>query len=265
FPWWVGLGVAWNAALVLLTRALHAPFTVLATLAPWTSLAGWGLVWSRARRAPAPAGGAAPRLAGGAWAIVLGATLLATLHAGRIGAPMEYSSDSPDHIGTVRRMIASGDAFPTDAFFKDAGVTGADPRKGLWHPQVALIAMLAHVDPADAWRQLPAVMAPIFILNAAQLGWLSRGAAGAAVFAVVDLVLLAGSIPWFPLRKGVYSTFLADQIALAAAIAVLADQTRPSRAARAVAVGLGLGAIACHLYSVIQFAMVFGALAAGLA
>jgi len=193
------------------------------------------------------------------------AAALAAWHAGRMGTPVNYYSDSPDHIATVRRMLQTGDAFPRDAFFRDAGPGGADPRKGLWHPQVALIAALARVDPADAWLKLPGAIAPIFVLNAALFGWLSAATTGAVVFAWVQLIVLAGSLNWFPLRKAGFPTFLGDQLALATAVAVLADVARPSRAGRIAAIVLGLGAIACHVYSAMQFAIALGALAIGLA
>lgn len=66
------------------------------------------------------------------------------------------------------------------------------------------------------------------------------------------------------MREAVFSTKLGDQLALATAVAVLADIARPTRATRLTAVGLALGTLAAHLYYVLQFAMVFAALAAGL-
>ena len=162
-------------------------------------------------------------------------------------------------------MVETGDAFPNDAFFRDAGPEGADPRKALWHPQVAMIAMLAHVDPAAAWIQLPAVIAPFFLVNLAFLGWLARGGAGAAVFAVVQLVVLVGASHWWPLRKSAFATFLADELSTAAVFAVIADSIAPSRRERLSALGLALAAVATHVYSAIQLAMTLGALVAGLA
>ncbi|MEO5616693.1 MAG: hypothetical protein ABIS67_02900, partial [Candidatus Eisenbacteria bacterium] len=264
----LGFGVAWNALLILATRAFGMPFTVLLDASLVLTLLLWiGVAWRMKVRGAARRGGAEAthRLGGIALGAVLAAAALASVHAGRIGTPVSYFSDSPDHIGSVRRMLNSGDAFPVDAFFKGAGPEGADPRKGLWHPQVALIAGLAAVDPADAWLQLPAVIAPLFIFNLALLGWQSAGGAGASVFAWAQLLVLAGSLQWFPLRKAVFSTFLADQLAVATAIALLADVARPSRAGRAATVGLALGAVACHLYSAIQLALTLGALVIGLA
>jgi hypothetical protein len=262
--WALGFGVAWNAILVLITRLFGLRFTVLADASlPITAFLWLAVAW-RARGA-SPSRVRPDGLSGPALAAVLVAAGLACGHAAILKTPVSYFSDSPDHIGTIRRMLLSGDAFPLDAFFHDAGPGGADPRKGLWHPQVALIAQLARVDPADAWLKLPAAIAPLFVLNAALLGWLSSASTGAGVFAWVQLVVLAGSVTWFPLRKAVFSTFLGDQLALATAVAVLADAARPTRAGRLVAIGLGLSAIACHLYAALQFAVALGALTMGFA
>jgi len=260
-----GFGVAWNALAVAVGTFVHVPLDRVLGVLPFASFLLWLIVLAAARRRPVGSEGDAPRLRGAALAIVLLAAALAALHAGRTGTPVSYESDSPDHIGTIRRMIATGQAFPNDAFFRDAGPAGADPRKGLWHPQVAMIAMLAHVDPAATWIQLSAVIAPFFILNLAFLGWLARGGSGAAVFAVVQLVVLVGASHWWPLRKAVFATFLADQLTTATVFAVISDTLRPARRERASAIGLALGAVVTHVYSAIQLAVTLGAFIAGLA
>jgi hypothetical protein len=259
--WALGLGVAWQGLLVLVTRALGFPFTVLA----FWSAPGSALLWMLAlvRREPL----AAPhhfRLPWWAGLGVLAAAALALLYAWRLGPPLSYYTDSPDHLGTIRRMMASGDAFPADAFFRDAGLAGADPRKGLWHPVVALIARLAHVDPVGAWRRLAGLLLALFVLNAAGLGVLLGGAVAAIVGAWALLVTYGGSVAHPALCEAVFATKLADQLALATAVAVLADLEEPHPRRRLAAVGLGLGAIATHLFSVIQFTLTFGALGIGL-
>jgi hypothetical protein len=273
--WAAGFGIAWNALLVLATRALGLPFTVLAGGSVATTAALWlaVIVVGRppaaqpATPVPAPAGAGAEPLGRSRWALaaVLAAALLAALHAGRLGTPVTYYSDSPDHIGTVRRMMTDGDAFPRDAFFRDAGEAGVDPRKALWHPQVALIATLARVEAVEAWTWASAAIAPLFILNAAAFGGLAAGARGAAATAWAALLLGAGAIGWAPLRKAVFSTFLADQLCFAAAIAWLADLGAGTRRSRAAPVLLALSAVLVHLYSALQLAITAGAYLAGLA
>lgn len=268
--WALGFGVAWLGAQVLVTRALGLPFTVLAPWAGVTSLIPW--LWLMKSRAATARSDDKPegQLSRFALAAVLLAALVAAVHCARLGTPVSYYTDSPDHIGTVRRMIAGGDAFPTDAFFRDAGRAGADPRKGLWHPIVALLSHLAHVDPLPAWRLLAALLAPLFVLNAAAFGFemAGAGAAGSATAAVAAWMLLityGGSLAAPYLREAVFATKLADQLALATATAVLADLRRREGGTRVAAIGLALGAVAAHVFASLQFAVVFASLGVGLA
>jgi len=293
--WALGFGVAWNGALVMLTRALGQPFTILVALTVPANAALWMVALAHPRRFP-PSGAqrtlpvAAPgSVAASRWALiaVLAAAAVAALHAAELGTPVTYHTDSPDHIGTIRRMLETGDAFPANAFFKDAGRAGVDPRKGLWHPQVALIARLASTDPYDAWRALSALIAPLFALNVAALGFLIGGPLGAAVAAWALVITYGGTLARGFLREAVLATKLADQLTLATAVAVLSDVARvrragpgppaagsgpderpaappPLRGTRRAALGLALGAVAAHVFAAIQFAMVFGALGFGL-
>ncbi len=265
--WAAGFGVAWNALLVLLTRSLGLPFTVIVAWSALATAALWlvAIAIRRASGPPAPAPASSVARNPKVLAAILLAALLAAVHVGRLGTPITYYGDSPDHIGTVRRMMASGDAFPRDAFFKDAGEAGVDPRKGLWHPQVAMIARLARVEAVEAWSWASAAIAPLFVLNAAAFGWLAAGEAGAVATAWAALLLGAGSTGWFPLRKAVFSTFLADQFCFAAAIAWLADLGGRSLRSRSAAAALALAAVFTHLYSAVQLALATGAFLLGLA
>ncbi|MEO5989623.1 MAG: hypothetical protein ABIU54_10410 [Candidatus Eisenbacteria bacterium] len=259
--WALGLGVAWLGLLVLITRMLHLPFTVLAPLAALPGAALWSIParWTRGST-PDDAANLHPL----AVASILVAAALAALHCARLGTPVAYFTDSPDHIGTIRRMLSSGDAFPRDAFFLDAGAGGADPRKGLWHPCVALIAYLAKVDPLPAWRLLAALIAPLFVLNAAAFAMLIGGSVAATVGAWALLLTYGGSLGTQYLREAVFATKLADQLALATAAAVLYDLQRRTMQTRWAAVALALGAVSAHVFSAIQFGLCFGALGAGL-
>ena len=262
--WALGFGVAWLGLLILLTRMLHLPFTVLATGAAIPSALLWLASLPARGRGMGQAAPAERELHPAALAAVLAAALLAGLHCARLGTPVAYYSDSPDHIGTIRRMMAGGDAFPTDAFFRDAGTMGADPRKGLWHPCVALIATLAHVDPLVAWRGLAALIAPLFVLTAASFAFMIGGSVTAAVGAWALLLTYGGSMGAQYLREAVFATKLADQLALATITAVLFDLERRTRMSRMAAVGLALGTVAAHVFPALQFAVVFSAFGVGL-
>ena len=263
--WALGFGVAWLGACVLVTRALGLPFTILARAgAPWAALP-WLGAFAFAPRAPAPV----PVWSRGArFAIVL-AALLALVHGVQLGTPVSYFTDSPDHIGTVRRMLAEGDAFPTDAFFRNAGAAGADPRKGLWHAEVALVCALSHTDPLPAWRLLAALLAPLFILNAAAFAALLASSASGAGFAAAAgawglLLTYGGGLGTQYLREAVFATKLADQLALATLAALIVDLESRTARSRVTVVGLALGTVAVHVFGALQFAITFAALGAGL-
>lgn len=262
-PWAFGFGVAWNGALILGARALGLPFTGLAAATLPANAILWGAVLARRARVAA-AEARRDGLPAAALAAILLAALAAALHAGHYGTPITCLSDSPDHIGTIRRMLAGGDAFPANAFFRDAGAAGVDPRKGLWHPEVALLCRLAALDPYDAWRLLPACVAPLFALTAAGLGVLIGGPVAAAVAAWALVLTYGGSLAGYSLREAGFATKVADQLALLTTVAVLADLARPRRSGRLAAVGVALGALAAHVFAAIQFATVFTALLAGL-
>ncbi|MEQ1834369.1 MAG: hypothetical protein ABL977_15075, partial [Candidatus Eisenbacteria bacterium] len=255
----LGYGVAWLGLGILVTRLLGQPFPVLIRFgAPWVALP-WLAAAFWAPSAPATA----PRLSRAAGLAILLAAALAFVHVARLGTPLSWFTDSPDHIGTVRRMLASGDAFPTDAFFRDAGPAGADPRKGLWHPAVALLCGLSHTDPVTGWRALSAVLAPLFVLNAASFAWWLGGGMAAAAGAWGLLLTYGGGLGTQYLREAVFATKLADQLALAAAAALLGDLAARTVRSRLAVAGLMAGTIAVHVFGAIQFAIAFGALALG--
>ena len=258
--WAMGLGVAWLALGILLTRLASLPFlTLLAGSAAWSALP-WlaALVRSPRERREAPGLGAVAGLA------VAVAALLAAVHVAHTGPPLSVLSDSPDHIGTIRRMLASGDAFPVDAFFSDAGPAGADPRKGLWHPGVALVCSLSGTDPVVAWSGLAALLAALYVLNAASFAFLLGGPLAAAVGGWALLLTYGGGLGTQYLAEAVFSTKLADQLALATSAALLRDLEVRDARSRAAVLGLALGTITTHLFGAIQFVVTFGALGAGL-
>ena len=276
--WATGYGVAWLGLWVLAARALGVAFTQLAhagaawTAVPWlvslataprdaSAGAAHATTRSAERAASRPAGRDAFATAC-AVAIAL-AALLAVVAVARHGPPLTYISDSPDHLGTIRRMLASGDPFPRDAFFRDAGPAGADPRKGLWHPCVALVCTIAHADPVDAWATLAAILAGLAVLTAAAFSFRLGGMLAAAAGAWAMLLGYGGGLGTQYLGEAVFATKLADVLALATAAALLDDLEQRSFRSRLAVAGLVLGTVFTHVFGALQFAITFGALGVG--
>lgn len=254
------LGVAWAALAVLVTHLIGMPFTVLAGLGAWWTLVPWFVAMRTAPRTSEPF----PSLPTATIVAVLAAMALAALHAFQLGTPVSYFTDSPDHIATVRRMLASGQAFPVDVFFRDPYATFADPRKGLWHPVVALVCALAQADPFVVWRALPTLLAPLFVLQAASFAWWLGGPLGAAAGAWGLLLTYGGGLGMQYLREAVFSTKLADQLALGTAAVLLTDLERRTPRTRVAVVAAMLGTVLAHVFGAIQFALAFGGLGLGL-
>jgi len=276
--WATGYGVAWLGLWVLAARALGVPFTQLAhagaawSVVPWlVSLAtaprdgaagaAHATTRSAERAASRPAGRDAFTTAC-AIAIAL-AALLAVVAVARHGPPLTYLSDSPDHLGTIRRMLSSGDPFPRDAFFRDAGASGADPRKGLWHPCLALVCAIAHADPVDAWATIAAILAALAVLTAAAFAFRLGGMLAAAAGAWAMLLGYGGGLGTQYLAEAVFATKLADALALATAAALLDDLEQRSLRSRLAVAGLVVGTTFTHVFGAIQFAVTFGALGLG--
>jgi hypothetical protein len=260
--WALGMGIAWNGVLLLACRALHADFRALVWLSPLLAAPLWIASAVRSHRVEkaTPSAAGADVLRGRARYVVLALVALTVLHGLRMGTPIGYYTDSPDHVGTIRRMMGSGDMFPRDAFFADAGAHGADPRKGLWHPIVALVFLAAHADPFDGWVAMAPWMTPALLLNMAALGFLAGGGAAAALSALVLFLTLGGGLVEHYYREAVFATRLGDSLALAAGTALAADLVRPSARRRAATVLLGLGAVFAHVYYALQFLLVFGSM-----
>ncbi|HSG27431.1 MAG TPA: hypothetical protein VLA34_03050, partial [Candidatus Krumholzibacterium sp.] len=73
-------------------------------------------------------------------------------------------TDAPDHISYVARSIETGRLFPGDSFFRDGDGGGFDPRKGTWHPVLALWAYQADTDAAFLWQVLPAFLVFFYLV-----------------------------------------------------------------------------------------------------
>jgi len=219
--WALGFGVAWNALLLSVTAIARVPFTSLTVATVPLNALLWVIAVRRrgAARDQTPLGGTSR-------VFVLLAALAGAALALRLGAAMTNLTDSPDHIGTIRRMLEHGTLFPTDAFYRDAGAAGIDPRKFLWHGDAAVITRLAAVEPWVAWRDLPILLTPLLILNVAGFGARIAGGAGAAIAAWVLFLTYGGSPAGTALRETVFAAKLADQLALAATVALLVVPAR---------------------------------------
>ena len=193
------------------------------------------------------------------WTLLATWVLVITVLVGSLGAPLMTDTDSPDHIATVRRIADSHVVFPTDAFFVDAGKHGADPRKGLYHAWVAMVVRGAHVDPVDAWRWLPALLIPVFLLAVGSITLALTGSRmSALVSAVLFPLLYGGGLGGTELRETVYSTRVGEIAALLTAAALVRFVEHGGWRRLLFWVALGWTALAIHVWYALYFALAFG-------
>ncbi len=198
------------------------------------------------------------------WTILAGVAILTSLVVGTLGAPLMTDTDSPDHIATVRRIAETRVVLPNDAFFADAGVHGADPRKGVYHAWVATVVRASHVDPVDAWRWLPLLFIPTFLLAVAAFTWkLTNSRMSALLAAILFPLVYGGGLGGTELRETVYSTRIGELVALLAAACLVRFIERGGKRRLALFVAVGWTAIAVHLWIVLYFAVAFGVYALG--
>jgi len=69
------------------------------------------------------------------------------------------STDAPDHISFIGRSISSDTILPSDSFYREGDGTGFDPRKGMWHPVLALWTFQACSTPDYLWSMVPSFFA----------------------------------------------------------------------------------------------------------
>ncbi len=198
------------------------------------------------------------------WSLLAVVAVATALVVGTLGAPLMTDTDSPDHIATVRRIADTRVVLPGDAFFADAGLYGADPRKGVYHAWIASVVRASHVDPVEAWRWLPILFIPTFLLAVAAFTYKLTGSRMSALLAAVLFPLIyGGGLGGTELRETVYSTRIGEMVAILAAACLVRFIERGGRRRLALFVAVGWTAIAVHLWIVLYFAVAFGVYALG--
>ena len=177
--------------------------------------------------------------------------------------PIGIVQDSLDHMATARRMAETGIIFPTDTFYADAGETGADPRKGLYHVLIALLIRVTDLSPAAVWAGMAPFLSPFLVLAAYCVAKraIRSHAAGAWAAGLTLLVYGGGLFAGVAMREAVYSTRVAETLSLLAVWAAWASLGNHSRRSAVVFILLGFAAIATHVFSAVYLAFGGGVLA----
>lgn len=157
-------------------------------------------------------------------AVLFAVCFVALYGTGELG----WVSDAPDHVSFIRRSVDSGALFPRDSFYREGDGASLDPRKGLWHPVLALWTYASRTPADRLWRAIPSFVA--FFALCAFLWFaveLCRSKWRAALALLLLLLLYGGEgFPW--LAKLGFSRNIA-QVLLWAGLAFLIRFYRSSR------------------------------------
>lgn len=167
--------------------------------------------------------------------------------------------DGYDHIGYVRTIMVEGDLSPAGVLAPTAldkpGVTRDDPRKGAFHPLLAVMCRLGDVDPAAAWRWLPMLLAPVAVLAFWRFSRMILPGAAYAAGSMMLFLMFQGGLARDFLSTIAYGQHLSLVFYWALLVAAVAYVRVPARAALATVVVLLLGGALIHLDVLVHFGL----------
>jgi hypothetical protein len=173
---------------------------------------------------------------------------------------LDVNSDSLDHVSFLRRSLDSGLLFPNDSFYRDGDGTVFDPRKGIFHPVLALWSYQSDAPPDLLWSMVPSFFAffacAAFCLFASTL----LGSSFYTIIALCFLLLFyrGEGVDW--LTKTGFSRNISQIVLWCAAAFLLRYYDRGRRELLAIVALLTAAGTAFHLV----YALLFGVFMMGL-
>lgn len=264
WPEWLassmGLGLACHAALALAAQLLGVDpaFELWALPVLGVALLAASSVSRGASRSSAPSSGAGAGAEKGrtlAWLVTALAAAATVAWVSALGPPLGLLTDAPDHLATVRRLAMEGRVLVPDAFHSFDPTAAFDPRKGIYHSLLALVARAGDLDPVSAWRWATVFLAPLLVLASYCLARrVAHSRAAGALAALLVGVAYGGGAGISALREAAYPMRVADSLALLVAWAGLAALSSPGWRRVALAAGFAFAAVTTHLFAAVQAA-----------
>ncbi len=171
------------------------------------------------------------------------------------GATFKSSSDSFDHVGTVREIVDNRQFFPTNSYYAGEQGLGADPRKGFFHVGIALVSILSGVDPFRGWYWLPSLFLPVLLCTFFAFTASIFGGRGAAFVSTVLFLLCFKGTDRSLLRVTGFPLYTGFQIYLTAFFLFFRHLTGREIKTLVLAAFLGYVAATVHIYYFVQFCL----------
>ncbi len=82
----------------------------------------------------------------------------------RIGAPLQWETDSVAHVAAIRGVVEEERVFPVSQPYGPNGIERPDPRFGVFHAVCALLVVSSGVEIHTLWGLLPGFLGPLLML-----------------------------------------------------------------------------------------------------
>ncbi|KPJ61388.1 MAG: hypothetical protein AMJ46_01445 [Latescibacteria bacterium DG_63] len=174
----------------------------------------------------------------------------------RIGAPLQWETDSVAHVAAIRGVVEEGKVFPIAQPYGPNGTERSDPRFGIFHALCAVVAVNSGVGIHVLWKVLPAFFAPLLLLAFFSAARAITGSTKAALVAALLFPLCYGGVRTEILRIASYPnrvSMLVYLISLGVFFRFFRDEKRWLLALLAILVAT---TAAIHVYYFIEFAFV---------
>jgi hypothetical protein len=187
----------------------------------------------------------------GIWILLLCASALMLYR----GGLYVWSSDSYDHVGTIRNIVEEREILPGDGFYGAEHRLGPDPRKGLFHTCLAMIAIVTRIEPFQIWLWLPALLLPILLCGYISFAGSLFKSRKIALVSAILFIICFGGLDRSNLRAVGYPLFVAFQFYLVA-LFFLFSYLENARA-RYLLAGAVIGSLIAviHIYYFFQFVL----------
>ncbi|MCX5752610.1 MAG: hypothetical protein NTW97_03055 [Candidatus Krumholzibacteria bacterium] len=204
-------------------------------------------------RTDSPNGGKAVTL--GIWILLLCAAALMLYR----GGMSLWSSDTYDHVGTIREIVEKREIMPGDAFYGGEQRLGPDPRKGLLHTCFAMISIITGIEPFQIWLWLPVFLLPILLCGYMAFTGALFKSRKIALLSSVLFVLCFGGLDRSNLRMVGFPLFAAFQFYLIALFFMF--RYLENGRARFLFAGASIGCMIAvvHIYYFFQFILAVAA------
>lgn len=258
-PLSVLLGISTFSLLTWVCQLLKAPLATYLVVLQVFCLLLFGVSLFFESRAPSQAADRPRSVLRGPRVLLVGLALLIAVLQFSNPIPPWANTDSYDHIGYIRAIVADGrlDTGGVLAPPGGEGAKGGDPRKGTMHVLLAAGCVLVDLDPAQLWQWAPVVLAPVAVLAFFAFASILLPSVAYAIFALLIFLMFQGGLARHFLGTVGYGQHLSLVYLWVVFVVVLDHGRRPTWRGLLGVLLLVVGGVAVHLDVLLHVALLF--------